>query len=299
MTVPSIGLIKAMELEASQFAAAALPADGFDLRAMRRALCDIGLDMPTGIQIRSVQVAESNCLWVFARNSDNTRRIVYSHGGGFVAGGFPSHRTLVAWLAQYSGASVLFVDYDLAPEVKFPNQIQQVYTALEWAAENGPLGPDPATRLFVAGDSAGAGIALAALVTARDNRTRLPDGALFFCGMFDLVGSSSMFIQAAPRRQMMVEAYLGDLALAVQPLASPIRADLAGLPPMLLQTGTLDACHADTEIMAERAKAADVCVTLQVWTDTFHLWQRFAPLAPEAEEALQAAGRFICSKDKP
>jgi acetyl esterase/lipase len=288
-----MGLIKAMELEAAQFATAALPIDGFDVAAMRRALCDIGLDMPSGIQIRAVRVAQLNCLWVFAQNSDTTRRIVYSHGGGFVAGGFPSHRTLVAWLAHYSGASVLFVGYQLAPEVKFPTQIQQVCAAFEWAAENGPLGRDPATRLFVAGDSAGAGIALAALVTARDNGTRRADGALFFCGMFDLVRSSSTFIQAAPRRQMMVEAYLGDLAVAVQPLASPIRADLAGLPPMLLQTGTRDACRADSEIMAERAKAADVCVTLQVWPDTFHLWQRFAPLAPEAEEALQAAGRFI------
>ena len=297
--MPSIGLVKAMELEAAQFAAAALPSDGFDVGAMRRALGDIGLDMPSGIQIRAVRVAASNCLWVCAQNADTTRRIVYSHGGGFVAGGFPSHRTLVAWLAHFSGGSVLFVDYDRAPEAKFPHQIQQVCAALEWAAANGPLGRDPATRLFMAGDSSGAGIALAALVTARDNRTRLPDGALFFCGMFDLVSSSSMFIQAAPRRQKMVEAYLGDPAVAVQPLASPIRADLAGLPPMLLQTGTLDACRADSDIMAERAKAADGCVTLEVWPDTFHLWQRFAPLAPEAEEALQAAGRFICCKDRP
>jgi acetyl esterase/lipase len=298
--VSTRGLIAAKQLEDAQFAAAALPADGFDVAAMRRALCDIGLEMPPGVELRPVPEAETDCLlWVTTQNSDSRRRIVYSHGGGFVAGGFPSHRTLVGWLAHYAGACVLFVNYGLAPEVRFPTQIRQVHAALEWAATNGPLDRSPATGLYLAGDSAGAGIALATLVMAHRNRTLLPDAAVFFCGMFDLLSSSSAFIQAASRRQSMVEAYLGRLALADDPLASPIRAELTGLPAMLLQTGTLDGCRADSEIVARRAEEAGVSVTLQVWPETFHLWQRFAPLASEADEALQAAGRFIIAHGRP
>jgi acetyl esterase/lipase len=199
----------------------------------------------------------------------------------------------VGWLAHYARACVLFVDYGLAPEARFPGQIRQVHAALEWAAGNGPFGLSQATGLYLAGDSAGAGIALASLLLARRHRTPLPDAAVFFCGMFDLQSSSSAFIQAASRRQSMVEAYLGKLDLADDPLASPIRAELTGLPAMLLQTGTLDGCRADSEIVASRAEEAGVSATLQVWPETFHLWQRFAPMATEADDALQAAARFI------
>jgi len=284
----------AKELEEAHFAAAALPKEGFDISALRRAIGDIGLDMPPGVRIQPAETA--NCHWVTTPISDTKRRIVYSHGGGFVAGGLPSHRTLLAWLAYYASASVLFVDYTLAPEARFPTQLHQVHDALAWAASNGPSGASDAAGLFIAGDSAGAGIALAALLMARANGAPLPDGALFFCGMFNLAHASSAFIQAASRRQSMVEAYLGDLALVEDPLASPIRADLGGLPPLLVQTGTMDGCRADSAILSERAKAAGVPVTLQVWQDTFHVWQRFAPLAPEADEALQAAGRFIAEQ---
>jgi acetyl esterase/lipase len=91
----------------------------------------------------------------------------------------------------------------------------------------------------------------------------------------------------------MINVYLPDGTTAADPEASPLRADLAGLPGMLLQTGTADGCRADSETFTDRLRAAGGHATLSIWPEMFHVWQRFAPLLPEAHQALVEAAAFL------
>lgn len=273
--------------------AAGISPDWLDVAAARASLPDLGLDLPTEIKQISVDAGGVPAVWIGARSNADGPRVVYLHGGGFVAGGLPSHRSLVAWLAHEVGGSVLFIDYGLAPERKFPTQVEQAHTALVWAAENGPTGARATGALAIAGDSAGAALAVGAMLLARAKNSVMPRAAALFCGMLDLDPATSAFAGSSRRMIEMIEAYLPEGTTTTDPLASPLRADLTGLPEMLLQTGTADGCRADSETLAERLRGAGGHATLSVWPDMFHVWQRFAPLLPEAHQALVEAGAFL------
>jgi acetyl esterase/lipase len=273
--------------------AAGISPGHLDVAAARASLPDLGLDMPAGIQQVSVDAGGVPAVWIGAPSNARGPRVVYLHGGGFVAGGLPSHRSLVAWLAHQVGGSVLFVDYGLAPERKFPIQVEQAHAALVWAAKNGPTGPHATAAFAIAGDSAGAALAVGAMLLARAKGSVMPRAAALFCGMLDLDPVTSAFAGSSRRMIEMIEAYLPDGTTAADPLASPLRADLTGLPAMLLQTGTADGCRADSETFAERLRGAGGHATLSVWPEMFHVWQRFAPLLPEAHQALVEAGNFL------
>jgi acetyl esterase/lipase len=272
---------------------AGISPDWLDVAAARASLPDLGLDLPAEIEQVSVDAGGVPAVWIGAASNADGPRVVYLHGGGFVAGGLPSHRSLVAWLAHEVGGPVLFVDYALAPERKFPIQVGQAHAALVWAAENGPAGAGGTRALAIAGDSAGAALAVGAMLLARARGSVMPRAAALFCGMLDLVPATSAFAGSSRRMIEMIEAYLPEGTTTTDPLASPLRADLTGLPAMLLQTGTADGCRADSETLAERLRGAGGHATLSVWPDMFHVWQRFAPLLPEAHQALVEAGAFL------
>jgi acetyl esterase/lipase len=266
--------------------------DFLDIAAARRSLPDLGMELPPGFVETKTQICGVTVWRLGVPVHASGPLIVYCHGGGFVAGGLASHRALVAWLADRAQGQVWFVDYTLAPEGRFPLQIDQAATVLQ-AALGGEAG-GAARQVFIAGDSAGACLAVGAMVRARVMGLAQPTAAILLCGMFDIDPASSVFANANPRIREMVRAYLGQAAVSDR-LANPMVADLAGLPPMLLQTGTADGCRPDVERFHQRAIAAQVEVTLSVWPDMFHVWQRFAPLLPEAVTALTEAGAFIAA----
>jgi len=293
-TMASSQLQTALAMDARNREAARISPDKLDVAAARASLPDLGLDIPAEIQQIPIDAGGVPAVWINA-NADGPR-IVYLHGGGFVAGGLPSHRSLVAWLAYELGGAVLFVDYGLAPEHKFPSQIDQANTALTWAARNGPAGPGAAGALAIAGDSAGAALAVGAMLQARAKGSVMPGAAVLLCGMLDLDPATSAFAGSTQRMIEMVAAYLPEGTKVTDPLASPLRADLAGFPPMLLQTGTADGCRRDSETFTQRLQKAGGDATLSVWPDMFHVWQRFAPLLPEAHQALIEAAAFLRAK---
>jgi acetyl esterase/lipase len=249
--------------------------------------------LPPGHAERLIDLAGVPVWRIGASMHETGPLIVYLHGGGFVAGGLSSHRALAAWLAHHAQGQVLFVDYTLAPEGRFPVQIDQAAQVIA-SAITGACGGGGTTQVHVAGDSAGACLAIGAMLRARACGDPLPAAAILFCGMLELDPARSEFADANHRIRAMVQAYLGDTAVS-DALANPGVAELAGLPPMLLQTGTADGCRADVERFHARATAAGVEATLSVWPDMFHVWQRFAPLLPEASAALAEAGAFIAA----
>lgn len=266
----------------------------YDVSAARASLTPLELELPAGTREQRCSLDGLGLIWVVAPEADPGTCIVYLHGGGYLAGGYHSHRPLVAWLSHHARAPVLFVDYRLAPEHRFPAALDDACRALDHAWQHGPDGVArrSPSRIVVGGDSAGGGIAIATLLRRRSAGQPLPAACFSLCGMLDLDETTSRFLQSSQRTRdsaRLVVHWLRDLH---DPCLSVIGADLAGLPPLLLQTGSEDYCREDSVRMAERAREAGVATTLEVCPGMFHVWQRFAPTVPESMEALERVGAF-------
>ncbi len=207
--------------------------------------------------------------WIAAPNAGAERpRIYYLHGGGYVIGSINTHRALIARLSAASGARAFAINYRLAPEHPFPAAVEDAVSAYRWLLEQGV---DPAT-IVIAGDSAGGGLTVATLVALRDAGVPLPAAAVCLSPWTDMegIGESAKTRKAAdpmidPEGGLaQAQLYLGG-ADPRTPLAAPLYADLRGLPPMLIHVGDAEVLLDDSTRLAERAKAAGVDVTLEVW----------------------------------
>ncbi|MCY3734045.1 MAG: alpha/beta hydrolase [Chloroflexi bacterium] len=239
--------------------------------------------------------------WVTVPGSDPSRRLLYVHGGGYVIGSSVTHRRLCEDIARAGGCSVLNLDYRLAPEHPFPAAVEDAIEGLKFIQSNGPDGEGAADSTFVAGDSAGGGLTLATLLTAREQGVDQPNAAIGISAWTDLAITGETIqtragIDPLITDNAMVEGmaaqYLGG-ADAEDPLASPLYADYAGLPPLLLQVGDAEVLLSDTTRVTEKARAAGVDVVEEVWDEMFHVWHQFAPMLPEGQEAVNRIGEFI------
>jgi monoterpene epsilon-lactone hydrolase len=234
--------------------------------------------------------------WVSTAESVEERVIYYLHGGGYVAGSITTHRELASRLARAARARVLLIDYRLAPEHPFPTAVEDAVTGYHWLMSRGVK---PA-RVTIAGESAGGGLSVATLVALRDALEPLPAAAVTVSPWADMeaLGKSMVSRAAADpllQRDMLLEMarnYLGN-ADPRTPLASPIHADLAGLPPLLIQVGTAEVLYDDARRLAERAESAGVEVVLEPWEDMIHMWPAFAAMLPEGQQAIDRIGEFV------
>jgi len=248
------------------------------------------------IRCERVQIGPMSAEWVMAPEAVNDRVVLYLHGGGYVIGSINTHREMVSRISRTAEARVLLIEYRLAPEHPFPAAIEDAVAAYRWlTAEN--LNP---ARMVIAGDSAGGGLTVATLLALKEKGDQLPAAAVCLSPWVDMEGvGGSMTAKAEddPIVQKdglleMAKAYLGD-ADARTPLAAPIYADLTGLPPLLIQVGTAETLLDDSIRLAERAREAGVDVTLEPWEDMIHVWQYFAMLLPEGQQAIERIGDFI------
>ncbi len=234
--------------------------------------------------------------WVSAPGAEADRAVLYLHGGGYVVGSPASHRELAERLSAAAGARVLVIDYRLAPEHPFPAAVDDGTAAYRWLLRQGV---DP-SRTAVCGDSAGGGLAVAALVALRDAGDPMPAAGVCLSPWVDLEGlGESMTARAKLDLMVGREGLLESAAMYLAgadprtPLAAPLYADLQGLPPLLIQVGTSETLYDDSTRLAERARAAGVDVTLQTWEEMVHVWHLFAPLLPEGQQAIEAIGEFL------
>lgn len=291
--MPSRELEWAKQTIASDRELAGVSATHYDIRAARASLPESRLPLPEGTEIRQIVANDVTAYRVIAPGADVKRVIVYFHGGGFLVGGFHSHRPLAAWLSHKAGAAVLFAEYRLAPEHRFPAGVDDCFAVYRYALEHGPDGMEGEPEsVFVGGDSAGGAMAVSTILKAREAGLRVPKGAIILCGMLDLDEETSRFLQLTQRSRDGVRMYVSQLKDLRNPLASPILADLSGFPPMLIQTGTADYCADENERFAEKAMSAGVEVDFENWPEMIHVWQRFAPKLPEAVEALERIGAW-------
>ena len=216
--------------------------------------------------------------WLLPTGADPDVRLVYLHGGGYVAGSPRTHRGLITRIAKAAGCVALAPDYRLAPEHLFPAALDDARLALAYAHDHGPEGASPAKRVLLAGDSAGGGLALATLLAARDSGERLPARAATMSAWTDLATTGAS-LESRAEADPMIPAwvlrgwskhYLGDQDPR-DPRASPLYGDLRGLPPLHLQVGDLEILLDDTVRFAERALAASVEAELVVYPELFHV----------------------------
>jgi acetyl esterase/lipase len=251
------------------------------------------------VRVEPVTAGKRPAEWIIPPGSQEDRNILYLHGGGYVIGSIKTHREMVSRIARESKARALLVDYRLAPEHPFPAAVEDAGSAYLWLIDQGV---DP-RRTIIAGDSAGGGLTAATLVFLRDRGAPLPAAAVCLSPWADLEGSGNSMITRANidpmvNRQGLVRmagAYLGGKNPRT-PLASPIYADLKGLPPLLIQVGTAEVLFDDAVRLAERARADGVEVVLEPWEDMVHVWHFFASMLPEGQEAIERIAEFIQKK---
>jgi len=234
--------------------------------------------------------------WVSTPEAARDRTILYLHGGGYVIGSIRTHRDLAIRLSRAARARVLLIDYRLAPEHPHPAAVEDSTAAYRWLLAQGAI----PTRMAIAGDSAGGGLTVATLVALRDAGVQLPAAAACLSPWVDLEGlGESMttkadvdpMVQPEPLRRMGAH-YLGGKDPRT-PLAAPLYADLSGLPPLLIQVGTAETLLDDSTRLAERARKAGVEVVLEPWDDMIHVWQAFASILPEGQQAIDRIGAFL------
>jgi acetyl esterase/lipase len=235
--------------------------------------------------------------WVEAPGADPSRVVLYLHGGGYVLGSVPSYRAFAGRLSRAAGARVLLVDYRLAPEHPFPAAVNDVVLAGQWLARQvGGL-----SRVVVAGDSAGGGLALSLMLSLRDAGHALPAMAVCISPSTDLAKTGESIrtrahldpLVSVSGTHVLARRYLGENGDPTHPLASPLYGELKGLPPLLVMVGTHEILHDDSTRLADKARAAGVDVTLEVWQDMVHIWPFFAAILPEGQEAVERIGTYI------
>ena len=223
-------------------------------------------------------------------------RSLYFHGGVYVIGSAAATVPLVSDLARRTATKVITVDYRLAPEHPFPAALQDARAAYEGLLEQG-VDPD---RIALAGESAGAGLAVATLVALRDAGKTLPSSAFLMSPYVDLTLSGESLVNKAALDPILtpdglrqrVTDYVAD-ADPSDPYVSPIHGDLAGLPPMLIQVGSHEILLSDAIRLAARAATADVAVTLDVVPGVPHVFQAYAAVLDEGNAALDRAATFV------
>jgi epsilon-lactone hydrolase len=235
--------------------------------------------------------------WISPASAPKDKAILYFHGGGFRIGSVTSHRDLIAQIAVASGCRVLAINYRLAPEHRFPAARDDALAAYGWMLQQGLK---PANVAF-AGDSAGGNLALAAMLTLRKRQLPLPAAAALMSPWTDLAATGASYVSRAEadpihQRSMILALannYLGGEGDPSDPLVSPLYADLAGLPPLLIQVGDRETVLDDSVMLADKARAAGVAVDLQVWDGMIHVFQMFGAELAEAHRAIADIALFF------
>jgi monoterpene epsilon-lactone hydrolase len=255
--------------------------------------------LPPGTTIDPVNIDGINAERICTPNVDQSKTLLFLHGGGFNSGSCKTHRDLAARLALASGITVLLIDYALAPEYPFPCGLDDAVKAYRWLLAQGT---HPA-NLVVGGDSAGGGLAASLLVALRDANDPLPCAALLMSAWVDLALTGESMVSRSGSDPLTSYASLSHAAKLYlgrheprDPLVSPIYADLQGLPPMLIQVGDHELLLSDSLRLAARAKAVGVNVAVEVWPEMWHVFQAWSAFVPEAKQAVDRIGEYVRDK---
>jgi acetyl esterase/lipase len=248
------------------------------------------------VAVQTVTIADRPAEWLRAAGAESPHVLLYLHGGGYVMGSPNTHRALAGELSRAARARVLLPDYRLAPEAPFPAAVEDTVAIYAALLAQG-CAPD---QIAIAGDSAGGGLTAATLIALRDRQLPLPRAGVCLSPWSDLCCSNASYQTRAAADPMvnaqdiefMAAAYLNG-ADPHSPLASPNRADLRGLPPLLIHVGRDEVLLDDAIVLHEAARSAGIDSTLEIWDDMIHVWHAFHPMLPEGRRGIERIGEYL------
>jgi epsilon-lactone hydrolase len=269
-----------------------------DYRQRRRDIDARGLAYVLAADV-AIEPATANGVaaeWTVTPQAARDAALLFLHGGGYVIGSLDSHRHLVAEAGRAAGIAGLALDYRLAPEHPFPAAVDDALAGYRFLLGRG-VRPG---RVAIAGDSAGGGLVVAAMLAIRD--AGLPQPACGWCisPWVDMAATGETMASRAAADPTVQKAGILDMAKlylngasARTPLASPIYGDLAGLAPLLIQVGAAETLLDDALRLAKVAGMADVGVDLEIWPEMIHVWHLFHPELDAGCRAIEKGGAFI------
>jgi epsilon-lactone hydrolase len=232
--------------------------------------------------------------WVAGKRAQSGVTVLYLHGGGYSF--YPrAYAHFVALITLAAEAKTFALDYRLAPEHRFPAQLEDALSAYRWLLETGT---DP-EDLVIIGDSAGGNLALALLLAARDSHLALPALAIVlspatdFVSDYPSISSNQEFDWINERMLRSWAEWFCDPAQRKDPFVSPLRADLRDLPPIHMQAGRCEILHDSIQAFADRGRSQGADVILESWEDMTHVFQMFGADAPQSSAALRRIGEVI------
>jgi epsilon-lactone hydrolase len=251
--------------------------------------------VPPGVEVATTRLGGIAAEHVVADASGPV--VLYLHGGGYVTGSPSSHRHVAALIAKEASAQAYTLDYSLAPEAPFPAALDDVL-----AAYRALLVKHGDGNIIFAGDSAGGGLIFAAAIAARAQGLPSPAALVGMSPWVNLGTESESFdnlVSVDPTLSREVVAYFSSRYLAGQsptdPRASPLFADVTGLPPVLIQVGDRECFFGDAVRMHQTLVSAGVDSELSVWKGMFHVWHLYWPILSEGREAIARIAGFIAA----
>ena len=251
---------------------------------------------PKGIEIEKFELDGLQAEWISPSIAQQDMIILHLHGGGYVTGGIDSHQMMCVLMAQTLKMKVLLPEYRLAPEHPFPAALEDALKAYHWLLGQGYQ----ESNIVLTGDSAGGGLSLATLLALRAAGAPLPAAVAVMSPWTDLTLQGQTYLTNAGSEVVLQKDVLREWAACYigkenpeNPLISPLCASFRGLPPLLIQVGSTEILLDDARILAEKAKADGVDVTLRIWQGMWHDWQVLGALVPESRQAFEQIGRFL------
>lgn len=249
---------------------------------------------PRGTQLTPGSWGGVPGLEVVPDGADRTRVLLYLHGGGYCVGSSKAYKGLAARIAAAAGARAVVLDYRMADEHPYPAAVDDALAAYRALLDEGV---DPA-RIAVAGDSAGGGLTLALALSARAADLPLPAALGLICPWVDLTPQATARRPEAPLDPLLSRSRINRFAVSylngadpTDPLASPLLADLQGLPPFVVQWAGDDYLAPDGPAIAQRARDAGIEVDERCFGGLWHDFHLISPLlSGEGREALPALG---------
>lgn len=279
------------------------------LALMREYMDNISSGLDLAAAISPVDAGGVPAEWVMAPGADPARRVLYIHGGAFMMGTPRGHRNITNRFSEVSGAAVLAIDYRLMPEHPRMAGVEDCRAAYSWMLAHGPGGAGPASRVYVAGDSAGGNLTLSLIAWVRDQKMRQPDAVVALSPATDatfgspslktnmetdaMLGPQFSALAKIPRPLLWWLAWLQNRKSPSDPVISPVYGDLSGLPPTLVHASEAEMLYGDSLRYVNRAAAAGSPARLQSWTHMVHVWHMFYPQLTEARQAWDEIGKFI------
>jgi epsilon-lactone hydrolase len=252
--------------------------------------------LPADVKVTPVSANGVPAEWTATPDADPSSAILYLHGGGYVIGSLESHRHLMAEVGRAAGTRTLAINYRLAPEHPFPAPVEDTVAAYRFLLDSG-IKPN---RIAFAGDSAGGGLAVGAMLAVREAGLPLPACGWCISPWVDMQALGESFTDRAASDptvqratiQMMAQLYLGG-ADPRHPHVAPLYGDLRGLPPLLIQVGSVETLLDDSIRLARKAGIAEVPVALQIWPEMIHIWHIFFPMLDAGRRAIASGGSIV------